>query len=136
MRQFEGAFRQVVRATVERYCGCRPQSLPLAVPVRYYVFMNEPEGFAGEYLGADLYAYWLRVFYEQVKAVDPQAKIVAPALAVPGTWNKDRLRGEFLDHLLRSRELQDPSYPYIDKHRHCGLSSLSDRARQRRIFTA
>jgi hypothetical protein len=82
--------------------------------VREWLFMNEPEGYAGMYLNADEYAHWLKIFYEQIKSVDPGAKVVAPALAVPGIWDQNKLLGKFLDDLLSSKELKGPNYPYID----------------------
>ncbi len=114
LRKYEGEFKQVVRATVERYCGCQPGSLPLPKPIRHFVFMNEAEGYAGQFLNADEYAHWLRIFYEQVKSVDPAAQVVAPALTAPGSWNKDLWLGKFLEDMLASQELQGPHYPYFD----------------------
>jgi len=113
-REFESDFKQFVRKSTSRYCGCQPESLRLKTPVREWVFMNEPEGYGGINLGADEYAHWLRMFYEQVKSVDPVATVVAPALAVPGIWQQGKFAGKFLDHLLSSQELNGPNYPYID----------------------
>jgi hypothetical protein len=114
LRKYESDFKQFVRKGVGRYCGCQPDSVRLKTPVREWLFMNEPEGYAGMNLDADEYAHWLRIFYEQVKSVDPGAKVVAPALAVPGIWRQGKLIGKFLDVLLSSKELKGPDYPYID----------------------
>jgi Beta-galactosidase len=114
MRKYEGDFRKFVRASVGRYCGCRPGSLSLRRPVRQFVFMNETEGYAHEFLSPDEYAHWLRVFSEEVRAVDPRIKIVAPALAAPGGWHRNYHQGEFLERLLDSKELIGPGWPYFD----------------------
>lgn len=114
LREHESEFRDFVRAWTERYCGCQAKSLPLKNPVRHYVFMNEPENYGSEPLQANEYAHWLRVFYQEVKSVDPNAKIVAPALAPPGVWSKAGFRGKFLEDLLSSKELQGPAFPYFD----------------------
>jgi hypothetical protein len=114
MRKYEAEFRKFVRASVGRYCGCRPESLPLKLPVRQIVFMNETEGYGGEFLPPDEYAHWLRIFSEEVRTIDPQIQVVAPALAAPGHWHQNYLQGEFLDRLLDSKELAGPGWPYFD----------------------
>jgi len=114
MRKYEPEFRKFIRAAVGRYCGCRPESLSLRIPVRQVVFMNETEGYGGEFLSANEYAHWLRIFSEEVRNLDPELKIVAPALAAPGSWQKDFHRGEFLEQLLNSSELKGPGWPYFD----------------------
>ena len=114
MRKSEASFRRFLHAAVERYCGCGPASLVLKIPVRSYVFMNEPEGYANEILTPDEYAHWLRIFSEEIRAVDPGIRVVAPALAAPGAWDGNYLRGQFLDRLLDSKELRGPGWPYFD----------------------
>jgi hypothetical protein len=114
MRKYEPEFREFVRASVGRYCGCRPESLSLKIPVRQFVFMNETEGYGGEFLSPDEYAHWLRIFSEEVRAIDPRIKVVAPALAAPGGWHRNYHQGEFLDRLLDSKELTGPGWPYFD----------------------
>ena len=114
LRKHEADFRKFVHVSVGRYCGCAPESLSLKAPVRQFVFMNETEGYGGEFLAPDEYAHWLRVFSEEVRAIDPKIRVVAPALAAPGGWHGNYLQGEFLDRLLDSAELRGPGWPYFD----------------------
>lgn len=115
LRKFEGEFRQFVRTTVTRYCGCKTHSLKLEMPIRHWIFFNEPDS---SRLDPDDYAHWLRIFYEEVKSADPAAKVVAPALATSGLAfgapGLDTIPPTFLAKLLNSKELQGPSNPYLD----------------------
>lgn len=111
-REYERSFRQFVRMMVSRY-GPGPGSLGLRVPIRHWIFFNEPDIC---HLQARSYARWLKIFYEEVKSVDPAARVVAPALASPGVElsGDSRSRAAFLDHVLTAAELQGPRYPYFD----------------------
>lgn len=115
MQQFEPNFRRFVHDTVSRYCGCGPNSLKLARPIRQWIFFNEPDVCS---VDPDEYAHWLRIFYEEVKLADPSAKVIAPALATAGlAFGKigiDRIDPLFLSKLLSSKELTGPQYPYFD----------------------
>jgi hypothetical protein len=114
LRKHKGEFEDFIRTLVTRYCGCQPDSLQLKKPIKEWLFMNEPEGYGQQFLDPNQYAYWLKIFYEQIKSVDPAALVVAPAIADPGIWRGDRLSGEFVERLLSSDELQGPHYPYFD----------------------
>lgn len=114
LRKNEGEFKEFVRALVSRYCACQPDSLQLKKPVREWLFMNEPNGYGRQFLDPNQYAYWLKIFYKQIKSIDPGATVVAPAIADPGVWRNSRLSGEFVKRLLSSKELQGPHYPYFD----------------------
>ncbi len=114
LRNHVGEFQEFIKTLVTRYCGCQASSLRLKKPVKEWLFMNEPEGYAHQFLNPDQYAYWLKIFYEQIKSVDPSATVVAPAIADPGIWRDNRFSGEFVERLLSSKELQGPHYPYFD----------------------
>jgi len=103
LRRYKTEFDHFVRATVTRYCGQKPESLPLKLPIREWIFSNELDGRAAP----DEYAFWLKNFYEQVKAVDPGAKVAICGLGAPE-------KGKFLRQLLESPNLQGPAYPYFD----------------------
>ncbi len=111
-RQYERDFRKFVRKMVSRY-GMGPGSLGLKVPIRHWIFFNEPDICR---VDARDYASWLKVFYEAVKSADPSARVVAPGLASPGVnlAGDTRLKPIFLDQVLEAAELQGPHYPYFD----------------------
>jgi hypothetical protein len=115
LRRFEANFRSFVRNTVERYCGCKSSSLSLKRPIRHWIFFNEPDVLK---ISPDEYAYWLKIFYEEVKRSDASAKVLAPAVATAGlAFGKprlDRIDPAFLAKLLQSKELSGPKYPYFD----------------------
>jgi hypothetical protein len=105
-RRFEADFRRFVRAVVARYCGQGPESLPLKHPIRHWIFGNEFD--IPDYkLSPDEYAFWLKAFYEEVKAADPGAQVVPMGYCNP--WYPN-----FLDRFLSSKNLQGPAYPYFD----------------------
>jgi hypothetical protein len=103
-RQNEQAFRNFVHTTVARYCGQTPESLPLAIPVRQWIFGNECDW---TNISPDEYAYWLRAFDQEVKAVDPGATVLMMGLGNP-------LANSFLPSMLESPNLKGPGYPYFD----------------------
>jgi hypothetical protein len=109
-REFEGDFRRFVRAMVTRYCGQRPESLRLKVPVRHWILNNELDACP---VSLDEYAVWLRILHEEVKAIDPGAKVMPMGFS---TWRPDRSdTGTWrVKELLASRNLQGPGYPYFD----------------------
>jgi len=103
-REFEQEFRAFVSAIVRRYCGKHPESLALETPIRHWIFTNELDAFG---VHADEYAFWQKVFWEEVKQADPEAKVVSMGFCnLPGT--------AFLDALLKSEELRGPDFPYFD----------------------
>jgi hypothetical protein len=105
-RQFEADFRRFVRTVVERYCGQRAESLPLQRPIRHWIFSNEMD-IPSFKVSADEYAFWLKAFYEEVKAADPGAKVLPMGFCTP--WDSG-----FLVEALTSKHLQGASYPYFD----------------------
>ncbi|HUZ47833.1 MAG TPA: hypothetical protein VMW54_14450 [Terriglobia bacterium] len=111
-RNYEGDFRRFIRKMVSRY-GTGPGSLGLKTPTRHWIFFNEPDIC---YFNAHDYAWWLKVFYEEVKSADPAARVIAPALASPGVElaGDTRINATFLDQVLAAGELQGPHYPYFD----------------------
>jgi hypothetical protein len=102
-REFEPDFRRFVHAVVARYSGRRPESLPLKRPIRNWIFSNEQDCGGSP---PDEYAFWLKAFYEEVKAVDPDAK-VSPQGPSNGC-------GAYFETMLASKNLQGPAYPYFD----------------------
>lgn len=105
-RQFEADFRRFVRTVVTRYCGRHAESLPLEHPIRHWIFGNEFD--IPDYkLSPDEYAFWLKAFYEEVKAADPGAQVSPMGYCNP--WYPN-----FLDRFLSSNNLQGPAYPYFD----------------------
>lgn len=111
-QSYEPDFRRFVRKMVSRYSG-RQGSLDLKIPVRHWIFFNEPDVCPIDIVH---YAHWLRVFYEEVKSVDPSSKVVAPALASPGVGHggSTRMKITFLEELLKSPKLKGPNFPYFD----------------------
>lgn len=111
---YEADFRRFVQTTVSRYCGCTADSIPLKIPIRQWIFFNEPDV---THANPDVYAHWLRIFYETVKSVDPHAKVIAPAIGTAGialATKTDTISPTFLTKLLNSPELKGPHYPYFD----------------------
>jgi hypothetical protein len=108
-RQFEPDFRRFVRALVIRYSGRRPESLPLKRPIRTWIFANEVDWAKPDLpnTSPDEYAFWLKAFYEEVKAIDPDAKVVTMGLGNPTA-------DSFLPKFLSSKNLEGPNYPYFD----------------------
>jgi hypothetical protein len=108
-RQFEPDFRRFVRAVVSRYSGQSPKSLSLKRPIRRWIFANEIDWSGGDTstTSPDTYAYWLRIFYGEVKAIDPQAEV-----AVMGFGNP--MGDSYLPKLLASHDLKGLGYPYFD----------------------
>lgn len=106
-RQFEVDFRRFVHAMVARYCGQKAESLPLRLPIRHWIFSNELDQFK---VSPDEYALWLKVFYEEVKAVDPGATVTTMGF----TWPATPVGITFLQGMLASKSLQGPAYPYFD----------------------
>ncbi len=74
----ESDFRRFVRAMVTRYCGQRPESLRAesarsAIGFSTMSWMPVP-------VSLDEYAVWLKIFHEEVKAIDPEPlKVIANA---------------------------------------------------------
>ncbi len=113
-REFEADFRKVVSTFVKRYSGQHPESLPMEVPIRRWIFSNELDYFADAdnvtVLGPDPdeYAYWLHVFWEEIKKTDPGASVVTMGFENPVVHLK------FLNNFLDSENLQGKDYPYFD----------------------
>jgi len=107
-RKYENDFRQYIKTVVRRYCGRYPESLDLQFPVKEWVFMNEPEYSP---LNDDIenYAFWLKIFYKEIKDLDPDAVVVAPAISCNRYFEK-----KFLARLLDCEALKGPFYPYFD----------------------
>jgi hypothetical protein len=112
---YDSDFRRFVRTTVARYCGCKSDSLSLKIPIRQWIFFNEPDATRAN---PDEYAHWLKIFYDEVKSVDPDAKVIAPSVATAGLAfgisRIDAISPTFLTNLLNSKELLGPHYPYFD----------------------
>lgn len=108
-RQFEPEFRRFVRAVVSRYSGQTAQSLRLKLPIRKWIFSNEIDWTEANTPtnSPDSYAFWLKIFYEEVKAIDPGAIVAAMGF---GNLKSD----SFLPRLLASQNLKGPRYPYFD----------------------
>lgn len=110
-RKFEADFRRFVRTVVTRYCGYsgqHPASLRLERPIRAWILSNELDiAGAKANTSPDDYAFWLKAFYEEVKAVDSGAKVVTLGLAQP-------INDHYLPNVLASKNLQGPGYPYFD----------------------
>lgn len=107
-REFEADFRRFVRTVVTRYCGQHPASLRLILPIRTWILSNELD-IAGPKANTspDDYAFWLKAFHEEVKEVDPGAKVVTLGLAKP-------IHDDYFPKVLASKNLQGPGYPYFD----------------------
>lgn len=105
-REFEPDFRRFVRAVVGRYSGRQPDSLPLKLPIRNWIFGNE-EDIDGS--PPDEYAFWLKVFFEEVKAIDPDAKVSPQG---PSNGRGDHFA--YVAKVLASKNLQGSAYPYFD----------------------
>lgn len=104
-REFEQEFRNVVSTFAKRYSGQHQESIPLDVPIRKWIFSNELDAFD---IAPDDYAFWLRVFWEEVKKVDPEAVVVTMGFRYFANNVK------FLDDFLDSSFLQGPDFPYFD----------------------
>lgn len=104
-REFEPDFRKFVSTMVRRYCGRHPESIPLDVPIRQWIFSNELDIFPTT---PDEYAFWLRAFTEEVKKADPEAKVVVMGFA--NLWSG----AEYLKGILASPHIQGPGFPYFD----------------------
>jgi len=117
-REFEQDFRDFVAAFVRRYCGQYPDSLLLAIPIRKWIFTNELDAFG---VSPDEYAFWSKVFWEEVKNADPGAKVITMGFCNVGST-------AFLEGVLDSPALTGPDYPYfdvVDLHVYPGLNAGS-----------
>ena len=103
--EFESEFRRVVATFAKRYSGQHPDSIPLEVPIRRWIFSNELDAFD---ITPDEYAYWLRVFTEEIKKVDPGATIATMGFRYFATNRK------YFDEFLDSSNLDGPGFPYFD----------------------
>lgn len=114
-REFEGDFRRFVYSAVRRY-GSTEDSLPgLKKPVRYWEFYNEVD--AGWWQDPEVYGYWLKAFYEEVKRADPEAHVVLAGLAsaaISVASAPHEHAPDYLERLLASAALQGPEFPYFD----------------------
>lgn len=112
-RQHADAFVKFVTHYVKRYDDDGRSDMPgLKWPVRSYQFMYEMED-----IPPDEYAFWLRLFYESIKAVEPKAVVVLGGLRSPGIKLEDQPFGEYpayFQRLLAQPELDGPAYPYFD----------------------
>lgn len=111
-RDQEAAFRQFVRAFVERYDADGSGDMPgLRRPIRAYEFLQEMEDIPPEE-----YGYWLRVFYQTAKQADPQALVSVGSLRSPGLM----LPGQggdyptYLERLLAASSLSGEGFPCFD----------------------
>jgi hypothetical protein len=107
------AFVRFVTAFVERYDGDDLVDLHgLKRPVHCYEFLNEMEA-----VPVAEYAFWLKLFYQTVKAADPWAKVVLGSLGSPGYRMATRPTGDYhtyFDRLMASGQLAGRGYPYFD----------------------
>jgi hypothetical protein len=110
LRKYEPEFKKFVRAVVGRYCGCANESLQVKLPIKHWLFMNEAGLPATKDWTPDELAHWLKIFYEEVKAVDPSAKIMAAGFLSPGVQfpPTPNLQASYLEQFFRSKELQGP----------------------------
>jgi hypothetical protein len=112
-RQHADAFAKFVTRFVERYNDDNRSDMSgLKWPVRSYQFMYEMED-----IPTAEYAWWLRIFYQSVKAAEPKAVVVLGGLRSPGLELEDQPFGNYpayFQHLLAEPELAGPSYPYFD----------------------
>lgn len=109
-REKAGAFVRFVTAFVKRYSGLGIRGR--AHPVHAYEFFNEMEA-----VPVEEYAFWLKLFYDTVKAADPTAKVVLGGLTSPGYRMANRPTGDYhtyFDRLMACNELAGPHYPYFD----------------------
>lgn len=107
-QKYDADFRRFVHAVVVRYCGQRPESLPLKLPIRTWILSNEPDLAppSTRNVSPDDYAFWLKAFHEEVKAADPGAKVVTAGLA--------HGKSDYMERVLASKNLEGPNYPYFD----------------------
>jgi hypothetical protein len=116
-------FVQFMRAVAERYNGNGVDDAPEGLVVEYYEMWNEPDaggapsgGGWGDY--GERYGDMLAAIYPEVKAIDPNAKIVIGGLAYD--FFTDRPGGgifvrDFLDNVLASGDGQ-VYFDYMNVH--------------------
>ncbi len=112
-RAHADAFKAFVRKFVDRYDGDGLNDMSgLRRPIEAYEFMNEMENVPpGEY------AWWLKLFYETVKAEDSRAMVSIGSLRSPGIRTVSQPEGDYptyLERLLAEPSLSGPKYPYFD----------------------
>ncbi len=111
-RQHAEAFTRFVSKFVDRYDGDGSHGMAdVTRAVHAYQFMSEMEDIPT----AD-YAYWLKLFYQAVKAADDRSVVVLGALRSPGVRAFDETGDypRYFERLLADSELQGPGYPYFD----------------------
>jgi len=110
LRKYEADFRRFIYTAVRRYCGRYSDSLKLDMPVKKWIFSNELDAFFPA--GYDEYAFWLKVFWQEVKRADPDAQVVTMGMSHPRLHTATGTA--YIDDFLDSPELQGPGYPYFD----------------------
>jgi hypothetical protein len=114
-REFEVDFRRFVAAAVRRYGNTPDKLTGLRLPVRHWEFYNEVD--AAWWQDPDEYAFWLKAFSEEVKRVDPTARVLTAGFASPAVRvarPPHKHDPAYLEKLLDSPNLQGPAYPYFD----------------------
>jgi len=106
IRNKEEEFRSFVRIFVNRYKNL----------IKYYELLNETD--FGWYVEPNEYAYWLKIFYEEVKSIDPNAKVLHAGLTSPGVspqlFYTNFNNQNYFSDLLSAPSLQGDYYPYFD----------------------